>query len=662
MTMTRHSKILCVAIFLTLFVAPGMWVDQVFAQERIRADFDGNGIDDLAIGVPGEKSSSGGVNVIYGSGAGLTTLGNQFFSQAGDVPDSPEVNDNCGAALAAGDFNGDGIADLAMGCPGEDLAGGSGTDMGAVNILYGSASGITITGSQFFGFVDIASGELSFADKCATALTAADFNGDNRDDLAMGCPGREFGVTIEGGGVNNAGRVIVLFGSASGLTATGRQSHSQATASVPDSPEAEDSCGAALAAGLFNADAFADLAIGCPSEDASGFNDLGGINVLPGSPSGLTGTGSQFFSFTDLAPGELSLQDRCASALATGDFNGDDLDDLAMGCPGRDLGVTIEGGGIMNVGRVVVLNGSGSGITATGRVSFTQNTTGVPDTAEANDNCGGGLAAGDFNGDGFSDLAMGCPNEDVGSNSDFGGVNAIYGSISGLTATGSQFFGFNDFTSFADRCSTALATGDFNDDGNDDLAIGCPGFDINVVLGEGVFGTFDVGRVIVLYGSGARLTTTGRQSFTQDTVDIVGTAQTGDAFGFALAGMGGFAAPGLTGAWQDLVQSCDSNGNHPRCRLSGTFDVINPSTQSVPPTVLRFYLSANSTLDAGDLLLSEVGVGALKNGESTTRHLNVRLPEGVSASGQFVIAFADADNVVSETNEANNVVVFGPVP
>jgi hypothetical protein len=241
-------------------------------------------------------------------------------------------------------------------------------------------------------------------------------------------------------------------------------------------------------------------------------------------------------------------------------------------------------------------------------------------------------------------------------------VNAIYGSISGLTATGSQFFGFNDFTSFADRCSTALATGDFNDDGNDDLAIGCPGFDINVVLGEGVFGTFDVGRVIVLYGSGARLTTTGRQSFTQDTVDIVGTAQTGDAFGFALAGMGGFAAPGLTGAWQDLVQSCDSNGNHPRCRLSGTFDVINPSTQSVPPTVLRFYLSANSTLDAGDLLLSEVGVGALKNGESTTRHLNVRLPEGVSASGQFVIAFADADNVVSETNEANNVVVFGPVP
>lgn len=240
-------------------------------------------------------------------------------------------------------------------------------------------------------------------------------------------------------------------------------------------------------------------------------------------------------------------------------------------------------------------------------------------------------------------------------------ISTTTGTTPGLTATGSQFFSFNDFLSFADRCATGLATGDFNDDGFDDLAMGCPGFDMDVVAGEGLFGTFDVGRVIVLYGSGARLTTTGRQSFTQDTFGIAGTAQTGDAFGFALAGMGGLAAPGLTGTWQNVVQTCDNHGNHPRCRLRGEFEVINPSTQSVPHTVLRFFLSTDPILDSSDVLLSEKGVGALKNGESTTRRLNVPLPEGTSASGQFVIAFADADNVVSETNEANNIVVFGPI-
>ena len=645
-------------VFLIVFLTAG-WADPVAAQ-GLRADFDGDGRGDLAVGVPGEKGSSGGVNVIYGSNAGLTATGNQFFSQAGDVLDTPEMNDNCGAAVTAGDFNGDGFGDLAMGCPGEDIGGSA--DMGAVNILYGSVNGLTVTGNQFFGFGELSVGDISNADKCATALAVGDFNGDGLDDLALGCPGREFGVTVEGDGVNNAGRVVVLFGSASGLTTAARQNITQATLNVPDSPESEDACGSALAAGDFNGDTFSDLAVGCPGEDVAGNADVGGANVLPGTPSGLTGTGSAFFSFSDLAPGDVSFQDRCASALAAGDFNGDDFDDLAMGCPGREVGVTVEGGGVSNAGRVIVLDGSATGITTTGRVSFTQNTAGIPDTAEANDNCGASVAAGDFNGDGLSDLAVGCPNEDVTGNPDFGGVNAIYGTVGGLTAGSSQFFAFNDFLSLADRCATGLSAGDFNGNGVDDLAIGCPGFDLNVVVADGIFGTFDAGRVIVLHGSAAnRLSTTGRQSFTQDTTGIAGTAQEGDALGFALAGMGGFAAPGLTGRWQDVVHTCDGNGNSPWCRLTGTFEVSNPSTQSVPPTVLRFYLSPDSTLDATDLMLREVGVGALKNGETQTRKLNVLLPSEVDAAGQFVIAFTDADDVVAETNEANNIVVFGPI-
>src|SRR5436309_10040561 len=46
----------------------------------------------------------------------------------------------------------------------------------------------------------------------------------------------------------------------------------------------------------------------------------------------------------------------------------------------------------------------------------------------------------DFNGDGFADLAIGVPFEDVGVNSNAGAVNVLYGSSSGLTGTGDQFW------------------------------------------------------------------------------------------------------------------------------------------------------------------------------------------------------------------------------
>ncbi|MGH7801272.1 MAG: integrin alpha, partial [Thermodesulfobacteriota bacterium] len=115
---------------------------------RVRADFNGDGFDDLAIGVPGEDvgsiNSAGAVNVIYGTSGGLSATNDQIFTQdTSGIEDFAEVDDFFGLALTSGDFNGDGIDDLAIGVPFEDV--GSIDRAGAVNVIYGTSRGLSAT-------------------------------------------------------------------------------------------------------------------------------------------------------------------------------------------------------------------------------------------------------------------------------------------------------------------------------------------------------------------------------------------------------------------------------------------------------------------------------------------------------------------------------------
>ena len=418
-------------------LASGSTVAQPTPAQRLQADFNNDGADDLAVGVPEESVAghiaAGVVHVLPGSTTGVTGTGSQLFTQVGGAVESVDL---FGSALAAGDFDGDGFADLAAGAPAENV--GSLFDAGAVSVLYGSADGLTRTGGQLFTQVG---GTVEDSDNFGASLAAGDFNNDGFADLATGAPGETVGSAIA------AGAVSVLYGSAAGLSATGGQLFTQ----VGGADESRDAFGWSLAAGDFNQNGFVDLAAGAPFETVGTRLRAGAVSVLYGSAAGLSATGGQLFTQVG---GAVETEDNFAFALTSGDFNNNGFADLAAGAPGEDVGTTDS------AGAVSVLYGSAGGLTRTGGQLFTQ----VGGAVEADDAFGFTLTAGDFNNNGFADLAASAVFEDVGSISNAGAVSVVYGSAAGLIRTGGQLFtqnspGVPDTAEQDDRFGDALATG-----------------------------------------------------------------------------------------------------------------------------------------------------------------------------------------------------------
>jgi hypothetical protein len=298
---------------------------------------------------------------------------------------------------------------------------------------------------------------------------------------------------------------------------------------VVGTAEAGDFFGQTIAAGDFSGDAVDDLAVGIPNEDliSAQATDAGAVNVLYAAAGRLSGAGSQLF--TQDSPGVVgaaTIDEFLGSSLAAGDFDNDGVADLAVGVP-------LEGEPFVSqLGAVNVLYGSASGLTGAGSQLFTQDSPGVVGIAENGDDFGQALATGDVNGDGASDLAVGVPGEDLGAVDDAGAVDLLYGAAGGLSGSGSQVFtqgsfGVVDVVEAGDQFGRAVAVGDFDDDGIDDLTVGVPAEDVGAVV--------DAGAVNVLKGAAGGLSGPGSQLFTQDSPELPDTAEAGDLFGAALA-------------------------------------------------------------------------------------------------------------------------------
>lgn len=141
------------------------------------------------------------------------------------------------------------------------------------------------------------------------------------------------------------------------------------------------------------------------------------------------------------------------------------------------------------------------------------------------DALGSAVATGDFNGDGFCDLAVGSP--DAGPNA--GSVAIIYGAGSGLVNTNNQFIGPFITPAHFDNFGTALTAGYFNADDIMDLAVGVPAKEENSSVLKG-------GAVHIYHGqSTGFITTVPDQFWNQSAAGILGAAEKEDCMGAALA-------------------------------------------------------------------------------------------------------------------------------
>jgi len=467
---------------------------------------------DLVVGVPGERvrvgtsmrDYAGLIHVIFGYPQGLGSQDYESWDQDMDFSqDMVESHDQFGTVLASGDFNGDGRYDVAVGIPFEDIttAAGTATTAGAVHIIYGSSTGgLTPAGNQFWhqDSPDV-DGKAEYNDQFGKSLAVGNFNGDDYDDLAVGVPFEDFYSSPT---IKNGGSVIVIYGSAGGLSPSAvlpdqmwHQDSDDGT-KISDSVEEDDYFGCALAAGNFDGDAYDDLAIGALGEDSSSKTDIGVVHVLYGTIGGLSGQRNQQWEQYDWSTLESEANDNFGASLAAGDFDDDGLDDLAVGVPEEDINIsateTVEDAGAVNV-----FYGTSSGLDIDHMAFLYQNGTTIHDQPEYRDQFGEVLAAVDFGGTGLDSLVVGVPHEDIGEPAlrDAGALHVITKTSYGFRSSDAHFFhqgreSVPGDLEMDDYFARSLAAGDFNGDGQEDLAAGVPYDDCN---------TLDDGSVVVIY-------------------------------------------------------------------------------------------------------------------------------------------------------------------
>jgi hypothetical protein len=370
------------------------------------------------------------------------------------------TDDAFGEVASLGDFDGDGVPDVAVGAPGYD---DGATDAGAVWLLEQSVEGKVLAEHKLSNTVGGLTGTLPAGGAFGTSLAGiGDLNDDGTLDLVVGSP-------LEDVGSPDAGVIRIIFLRPSGTV----QVVSKIGAGLAEFSgllQAGDRFGAGLAAiGDVDGDGVVDLAVGAEGDD-DGAADSGAVWIVFLQPNGSVKANVKLSATAGGFGGLLQTGDSFGTGVgAPGDIDGDGVPDLVVGAP-------FAGAGDSGAFWTVLLNRDG---TAKAAHQIDMPPGFVPAFPATSNQYGAALCGlGDVNEDGAPDLAVGAPRVKHGAtNSYFGVVFEVLLNADGtlheqtvLTdpALGSFFL--------TERLGRALASaGDIDGDGHDDLLVGNAG-------------------------------------------------------------------------------------------------------------------------------------------------------------------------------------------
>jgi hypothetical protein len=433
----------------------GVAADKAGTTVAYAGDFNDDGYGDYVIGIPGyDVPATLTTKIIKDAGraeiiSGKTGLAIKFIN--GTI-----AKNALGTVVAGGgDVNNDGFDDVVVGTPkADDLRDPAHkiVDAGSVTVLFGPNGAHTET---FYG--------TQAKSLSGSAIALGDVNSDGKADIIIGAPKADdlSDPLIK---IIDAGSVTVLSG----------EDFDELTTFYGEKAKAY--AGTAVAVGDVDNNGSADVVVGTPNDDD--LNDPLVKIIDAGSVTAYNIVGDILLQkYGTVAKAYLG------KSVAIGDIDNDDYGDVLVGAPGDDTPATPSVKKIVDTGSVTVFSGI-DGLPITKKYGAT-----------AKAGLGNSVASADVDDDGYADIIVGASKDDsptlpkvtkdtgsvsVWSGNDYSLITTKYGAVS------------------KDAFGTSVSAGNINNDGEIDVIIGIPGFDIPPVPNPKIIK--DTGLVKVLSG------------------------------------------------------------------------------------------------------------------------------------------------------------------